>query len=116
MGGGDIIAVGYRVVGGEARRSITKLALANGAEVWTSTDFGDAAGSNGAWECADFNADESSLVLGGFTGKANLDEMAFKSYGNVFDGNAAALAIPVSALGVGSQPNFVSSSGAIAWR
>lgn len=70
---------GYRVVNGVAKRSLTKLS-SSGNEVWTSTDFGDT--KNGAWEMITVGTDKN-VYLTGVKDKLNLEEMNFKSYGNV---------------------------------
>jgi len=71
---------GYRVVGGVAKRSLTKLSGGSGNEVWTTTDFGDT--KNGAWEMITVGTD-NNVYLTGVKDKLNLEEMNFKSYGNV---------------------------------
>ena len=55
--GADLVAVGYRSVGGTLSRSMTILALADLTERWTYFDFGDAANLHGAWEFAALTGD-----------------------------------------------------------
>ena len=112
--GGDVLVVGYRVVGGVAKRSITKLSLETGAEAWTATDFGDSAGSHGAWEGIGLTAAGDFAVLGGFYEKASTDEMAFRSYGNS-GAKAVVMQLPVSALAGGSAPTSSSASWTTTW-
>ena len=78
-----MFVVGYRVVGGVAKRCLTKLSESTGVEGWTTTDFGDT--NNGAFEMITVGSD-SNVYMTGVTGKTNLEEMNFKSYGNVPDG------------------------------
>jgi len=80
-----LFVVGYRVVDGVAKRCLTKLSESTGVEGWTTTDFGDT--NNGAWEMITKGTD-GYVYMAGVTGKANLEEMNFKSYGNVPDGTA----------------------------
>ena len=108
--GGDVIVVGYRVVSSVARRSITKLGISTGAEAWTATDFGDAAGSHGAWEGIDFTAADNSAVIGGFYAKDSYDEMSFRSYGNS-GASAVVVKLPVSAL----ESSTVPTSSSLTW-
>ena len=97
-GGGDILVVGYRDEGGVVKRSLTRLSLTNGSEVWTATGFGDAAGAHGGWENIDVTADGGAVLLSGWMAKPNTAEMGYRSGGNTFGGNAVVMQIPVSAL------------------
>ena len=72
---------------------MSKLNVATGAEIWTMTDFGDSAGAHGAFEMINAKSDGDHVILTGVKDKPNLDEMAFKSYGNVPNGKAFALRI-----------------------
>lgn len=47
---GDILVAGWREIAGVGRRCVTKLMLNSGAEVWSSTSFGDGPASHGAYE------------------------------------------------------------------
>ena len=105
--GGDVLVIGYRLVGTVMKRSITKLAIATGTEAWTATDFGDADGSHGAWEGIDLTSDGSDAVLGGFTAKETSEEMAFRSYGNC-GGSAVVVKLPVTALTASTAPTSAS--------
>ena len=100
--GGDILTVGFREVGGVYMRSITKMDVNTGAEIWTATAFGDAIGSYGAFENAEISADGTSLVLAGLRAKPD-KEYFFKSYGNAPAGRAIVMKIPVAAL-TGATP------------
>ena len=44
-GGGDIIIAGYRNISGVARRTLTKLSIATGSELWTAVFEDDAKAS-----------------------------------------------------------------------
>jgi len=63
-----------------------------GSEAYTTTNFGDSSGSHGAFEMAELSSNGASIVLSGLCKKTNLDEMAFKSYGNVPGGTGEAKA------------------------
>jgi hypothetical protein len=102
-GTGQIAVVGWRSVGSVGKRCITLLDLTSGEEATTLADFGDSAGSHGAFEMAEVVGD--ALVVAGLHKKPSLDEMAFKSYGNVFEGKAIVQSLPLSTL----------TSGAVAW-
>ena len=96
--GGDLIAVGYRQVGGVNCRSLVKRALATGAASWAATSLGDSTGAHGGYETVAMSSDGSSLYAGGFKGKPDTEEYSFKSYGNVAGGSALIDAFPVSVL------------------
>ena len=114
-GGGAVLVAGFRTVGGILKRSVTKLDLATGAEVWTATDFGDLSPtSNGAWESIHIDAATSNVLLGGLKNKPDQKEMSFKSYGNCAGGTAAVVQLPVSAFTGGAAPTL-SSAGYKAW-
>ncbi|EOD38130.1 hypothetical protein EMIHUDRAFT_200602 [Emiliania huxleyi CCMP1516] len=108
-GGGDVLVVGYRLVGGVAYRSMTKLSLATLAETWTATTFGDSSGQHGAWEGIDFSTDGATALLAGFYDKSSADEMSFRSYGNT-GGKAVVMALPVTVLSGASAPTASSAS------
>lgn len=98
-GGGDLLVVGYRSVGGVFKRSITKLSAATGAETWTATFDSDTASKHGAWEMAEVTTDGANILLAGLQEAASNEEFNFKSYGNVINGNAIVQSIPVTAVG-----------------
>ena len=99
---GSILVVGYRVLSGVGKRSITKLNPSTGVEIWTGTDFGDAANLHGAFELATVVG--SDVYLYGVKKRTSLSEMSFKSYGNVPDGEATIVKIPMSKLTTGNAP------------
>jgi hypothetical protein len=107
--GGDVLLVGYSKVSSVLKRSITKLSLSTGAEVWTATDFGDSTGAHGAWEGISLTTDGAFAVLGGYTNKPDTSEMSFRSYGNS-GGLAIVSKIPVSSLTSSTAPTSASAS------
>ena len=97
--GGGVLIAGYVMTSATstAYRSLTKLHLATGAQMWeTTTSFGDAAGSSGAWEMVTIASD--GVVLAGLSGyncqPSCADEMLFKSYGNSYGGSATIMKLP----------------------
>ena len=96
--GGDILVAGAQQENGEYRRSLTRLSLATGSAAWTATSFGDAAGTNGAWENLELTSDGQSVLLAGLKGKPDTDEFNFKSYGNAEGGTGVVMQFPVAAL------------------
>ena len=106
--GGDLLVVGTRAIAGEYRRCITKLALSTGTEVWSSTDFGDTAGTHGAWEQLSLTTDQQSVLLGGLRADTDLSEFHFKSYGNAEGGRGVVSQFPVSAFA--SAPTAASAT------
>ena len=102
-GSGDVLVVGFQTVGSGnnsvAKRSVTRLRGTDGTLVWTSLDFGDRRNSHGAWEMVTVSDDKSTILLSGVHKRAFREEMWFKSYGNVADGQAVVMEIPVDALG-----------------
>ena len=64
---GSILAAGYEVVGGVAKRTIHKLNGSTGAKIWTANDFGDTTGSNGAYEMIEYSSGCGDGIL--LTGK-----------------------------------------------
>jgi len=101
--GGDLIVAGYRDVGGKNQRSLTKLSLATGSEVWTAT-WADTTNDHGAWEMIQLTSDGNAVLLAGLTSSSDNTEFNFKSYGNVVSGNAMVLQLPISALTAASAP------------
>ena len=102
--GGGILVAGFRTASDGtstvAKRSVTKLDLATGAETgWgTATDFGDSAATgHGAWESIVIEESKGVVLLGGFGQNPSASEMAFKSYGNTGGGVAAVVMLPISA-------------------
>ena len=73
-----------------------------GVEILTGTDFGDAANLHGAFELATVVG--SDVYLYGVKKRTSLSEMSFKSYGNVPDGEATIVKIPMSKLTTGNAP------------
>ena len=96
--GGDILVAGAQQENGEYRRSLTRLSLATGSAAWTATSFGDAAGTNGAWENLELTSDGQSVLLAGLKGKPDTVEFNFKSYGNAEGGTGVVMQFPVAAL------------------
>ena len=89
---------------GVCKRSITKLNQATGAEIWTTTDFGDSsATSNGAFEMIDVHATHGA-ILAGVKEKPDCQEMSFKSYGNVGTGKAHVLTMTIATLESSTAP------------
>ena len=88
--------------GAYGSRYITKLSIATGAEAWTMDDFGDSAGNSSFYEMIEVTGD--AVFLAGGINKPNIEEMSFKSYGNVADGQAHVERIPLSALQSASKP------------
>lgn len=108
----DLIISGYRSVGGVYQRSLTKIGLATGTEIWTATWASDSDSSHhSAWEMIDYTADNNSVLLAGVTAAASNTEFNFKSYGNVINGNAIVQQLPVSALTASTAPVV----SAVAW-
>lgn len=95
---GGVVLAGWRTDGGIGKRSLTKLALANGNEDWTTTNFGDSSAKNGAWEMIDLNQAKDAVLLAGLHNKATTDEMHFKSYGNAPGGSAIVMSTPINKL------------------
>ncbi|GMH79804.1 hypothetical protein TL16_g08280 [Triparma laevis f. inornata] len=91
LSSGDLLVAGWRTVGSVGKRSITKIS-SSGTELYTATDFGDSSSSNGAYEM--IVVDSTDVYLAGLNKKATLDEMAFKSYGNVPGGTAIVQKMP----------------------
>lgn len=100
-GNGDLLIAGWRKLGSVGHRSLTKLAHASGVEIWTGT-FGDSASSNGAWEMICLTSD--GVVLAGLHQKPSTSEMSFKSYGNVAEGQAVVMKLPLFAVTSGTPP------------
>lgn len=113
---GDILVAGYRVVGGVAKRSVTKLALADGQETWTATDFGDGPETtkNGAWETITIDATNGNVMLGGLKLKPDQTEMSFKSYGNCAGGQSSIVLLPVAAFAAATAPT-TATTGFLEW-
>lgn len=82
-GSGDIIVVGYQTGQSNAhQRSITKLRVSDGTEVWSALwPSTDSATPNGAWEMISLMADNSAVLLAGLRNGADQTEFNFKSYG-----------------------------------
>ena len=99
----EVAVVGYRSTNSSVgRRYITKLDVATGTEVWTTTDFGDDAAKTSFFEMIEVSGDD--VYLAGGINKNNIDEMSFKSYGNVADGQATVQHMPLAALQGASKP------------
>ncbi|GMH47455.1 hypothetical protein TrRE_jg12491, partial [Triparma retinervis] len=105
-GGSQVAVVGWRTVSGVGRRTVTILDMDNGLTVQTYDGFGDAAGSHGALEMGELTSDGLNLVLSGLKGKENLDEMSFKSYGNVSGGTAVVHKISLANLRSGGASSW----------
>ena len=108
---GDLLLVGFQTLDGIAKRSLVRVRPSERRVLWTSTDFGDTRGSHGAWEMVDVTGD--SVLLAGVSGRRSTDEMWFKSYGNVPEGDAVVMEIPFSALN--SPPAASSASWEKNW-
>ena len=113
--GGDILVVGRYDIGGVIKRSVTKLSLTTGLPVWLATDFGDAAGSFGAWETVDITADGSAVLLSGWKGKPDSVELGYRSGGNTREGKAVVMQIPVSAFGATEPPTSANATWTKEW-
>ena len=94
----DLLLVGYRTVGTVAKRAIFRIDPVAKALVWAADAFGDSAASHGAWEMVDLNHDGTTILLSGVCARPTTEEMTFKSYGNVPNGNAVAMEIPLASL------------------
>ena len=90
---GDLIVVGHDMTNGVAKRMIARIDPNARVVKWIANDFGDTNGSHGAWEMVSLSDDKSSILLGGVQNRATTEEMWFKSYGNVFDGNAVVMEV-----------------------
>ena len=102
---GDLIVVGYIYMNGVFVRSLTKLSLTTGQEVWTAPWASSPnQGRMGAWEMAQLTADNAHVLLAGLHEGTEGNEFNFKSYGNVLDGNPIVQKISVSALTGASAP------------
>ena len=139
--GGDLLLAGYQTIGNVAKRSLVRVSPSERRVVWTATDFGDAQGSHGAWEMvrtsltrllthslsvarlptrslahslAQVDVTADSVLLSGGRGRRSKQEMFFKSYGNVPEGNAVVMEIPFSALG--SAPTAASATWEERWN
>ena len=108
-GGGDLVVAGYRAVGGVNQRSLTRLALSSGVEVWTATWPSASQQMHGAWEMAQLTTDGTAVLLAGLHDSDDKDEFNFKSYGNVVAGTAIVQKLPTSAL-LGSSPPAASAA------
>ena len=109
--GGDLIVAGYRTVSGIAQRSLTKLSLATGNEIWTTTWPSAVATKHGAWEMAELTKDGAAVLLAGLQNRDDLSEFNFKSYGNVVGSHAVVAKVPVASL----RSAFSPSSTAVTW-
>ena len=78
---GDIIVVGFQTVSSKFQRSITKLRLSDGNEIWTATWPSTDATKNGAWEMISLTTDGSAVLLAGNSEGSDQTEFNFKSYG-----------------------------------
>ena len=108
--GGDILVVGRWEVGGVVKRGMAKLDWTGGTQVWLTTDFGDSAGSTGAWETIDFTSDKSAALLSGWFKKTDTSPMGYRSGGNTFGGDAVVMKIPVTALTSTTAPTSASAT------
>ena len=100
---GGLLLAGFRQdASGLAHRTLWKLSL-SGALLWTtstSDGFGDTTNRHGAWEMIDVTSD--AILLAGFhqldapASVINDEGLAFKSYGNVFGGEALVTKLPLS--------------------
>ena len=77
--GGDVLVIGFRGVAGVFQRSITKLAISNGAEAFTATWPATNAAHHGAWENAELTKDGTAVILAGLTNAADGSSWQFKS-------------------------------------
>ncbi|GMI04664.1 hypothetical protein TrVE_jg1415 [Triparma verrucosa] len=108
LSSGDLLVAGWRTVGGIGKRSVTKLS-SSGSELYTATDFGDSSASHGAYEMIVLDS-SNNIYVTGLNKKSDLEEMAFKSYGNVPSGTAIIEKLPASAFGA-SAP----TSSSVTW-
>mmetsp|Transcript_3708 Transcript_3708/g.7029 ORF Transcript_3708/g.7029 Transcript_3708/m.7029 type:complete len:525 (-) Transcript_3708:75-1649(-) len=93
---GEVLVAGWREVSGVGCRSVTKLS-ATGTEAYTAVAFGDSSGAHGAFEMVKAFGDD--VFLSGLKDKNDLEEMSFKSYGNVPSGTAVVTRFASSAFG-----------------
>ena len=116
-GTGALIIAGYRVIGGKAQRTLTKLSSSNGSEEWNaawaghSGGGGGGGGKHGAWENIALTSDGTALLLAGLVEAASMSEFDFKSYGNVVSGAAVVTRLPVSAV----LGNRAPAEAAVSW-
>ena len=110
---GDLLVVGFKIENGVAKRMIVRLDLDTLRVKWVATDFGDSPRSHGAWEMITLNEDKNSILLSGVMSRRTTDEMWFKSYGNVADGQPVVMEIPISALD--SAPTAASATWTQVW-
>lgn len=73
-----------------------------GAEIWTTTDFGDTA-SHGAWEMVNIDATHG-VILTGLMEKPTPNEYAFKSGGNTAGGKAVVITMTIASLSDDAAP------------
>lgn len=112
--GGDILVVGRYDIGGVVKRSVVKVSFTTGSQVWLAHDFGDTAGSTGAWETVEITSDKSAILLAGWHKKTDTSPMGYRSGGNTFGGQAVVMQIPVTALGA-TAPTSASASWTRVW-
>lgn len=97
-----LVVAGWQTVNSVGQRILVTLNLSTGVEQNSIASFGDSAGSHGAWEMIKYDAGSASMILAGLHKKPDLSEMAFKSYGNVEEGSAVVLSIPISSITSGT--------------
>ena len=79
-GGGDVIVVGYRDIGGTFQPSITKLRVSDGLESYTACwPSSPNYNLHGAWEMVDLTKDGRAILLAGLTNSPRRDVWQFKS-------------------------------------
>ena len=106
----EVAVVGWKTEGTVGKRYITKLDATTGAEVWTTTDFANTAGTTSFFEM--IVVDGNDVWLAGGINKPTTSEMSFKSYGNVAGGEAIVEKMALSAL-LGPSAPTVSD---VAWN
>ena len=110
--------VGRREVGGVYSRSLTRLDLNTGTEVWQAHNFGDCAPAvatlavcgHGGWETIDVTSDLAAVVISGWSLRTYTTELSYRSGGNTVNGQAVVMQIPVSALTSTSAPTSANAS------
>ena len=102
--------VGYREVGGVYKRSLTRIKIATGSEVWQANDFGDAAVSHGGFETIDITPDGTAALISGWMKRQYTSDVSYRSGGNTAGGKAVVMKFLVAALTTTRAPTAVSAS------
>ena len=112
----EVIVVGWSTpAGGIGKRSIWKLNLATGQEVWQASFDSPNAAQTSAYENLEIASNDKSAYFTGFVNKASLDEMFFKSYGNVVEGTAIVERMSLEKLQGAQKPSASDFSWTRTW-